>query len=59
MIKILFTAFLLMVMLIFISWIMMNVDDKREDEWFTICVVALLLAITLLCIGSIVVIWIY
>ena len=55
--KIYFTVVIVLVLLIFGSWILMNVDEEREDMWYKITLTTLMLEMILIHGGMIASIW--
>jgi hypothetical protein len=55
--KIYFTVVIVLVLVIFGSWILMNVDEEREDMWYKITLTTLMLEMILIHGGMIVSIW--
>jgi hypothetical protein len=55
--KIYFTVLFVLVLLVFSGWILMNVDEKREDKWFYTTLTTLMLMIILVVGGMITFIW--
>ena len=55
--KIYFTVVIVLVLLIFGSWFLMNVDEKREDMWFKTTLTTLMLEMILIHGGMIASIW--
>jgi hypothetical protein len=55
--KIYFTVVIVLVLLIFGSWILMNVDEEREDMWYKITLKTLMLEMILIFGGMIASIW--
>ena len=55
--KIYFTVVIVLVLLIFGSWFLMNVDEKREDMWFKTTLITLMLEMILIHGGMIASIW--
>ena len=55
--KIYFTVVIVLVLLIFGSWFLMNVDEKREDMWFKTTLTILMLEMILIHGGMIASIW--
>ena len=55
--KIYFTVVILLVLVIFGSWILMNVDEEREDMWYKITLTTLMLEMILIFGGMIASIW--
>lgn len=52
-----FTVILSLCMFTVFSWIMMTVDEKREDMWSTITVIIVIIAVVLIIGGLIGSIW--
>jgi hypothetical protein len=52
-----FTVILSLFMFTVFSWIMMNVDEKREDMWFKITVIIVIISVVLIIGGLIGSIW--
>ncbi len=55
--KIYFTVVIVLVTLTFSTWILMNVDEKREDMWFKTTLTTLMLEMILIHGGMIASIW--
>ena len=55
--KIYFTVVIVLVLLIFGSWFLMNVDEEREDMWFKTTLTTLMLEMILIFGGMIASIW--
>ena len=55
--KIYFTVVIVLVLVIFGSWILMNVDEEREDMWFKTTLTTLMLEMILIHGGMIASIW--
>ena len=55
--KIYFTVVIVLVLVIFGSWILMNVDEEREDMWFKTTLITLMLEMILIHGGMIASIW--
>ena len=55
--KIYFTVVIVLVLVIFGSWILMNVDEEREDMWYKITLTTLMLEMILIFGGMIASIW--
>jgi protein-S-isoprenylcysteine O-methyltransferase Ste14 len=55
--KIYFTVLFVLALLVFGSWILMNVDEKREDKWFYTTLTIQMLMIILVVGGMITSIW--
>jgi hypothetical protein len=55
--KIYFTVVIVLVLVIFGSWILMNVDEEREDMWYKITLTTLMLEMILIHGGMIASIW--
>ena len=55
--KIYFTVVIVLVLVIFGSWILMNVDEKREDMWYKITLTTSMLEMILIHGGMIASIW--
>ena len=55
--KIYFTVVIVLVLVIFGSWILMNLDEEREDMWYKITLTTLMLEMILIFGGMIASIW--
>lgn len=55
--KIYFTVVIVLVLVIFGSWILMNVDEEREDMWYKITLTTSMLEIIFIFGGMITSIW--
>ena len=55
--KIYFTVVIVLVLVIFGSWILMNVDEEREDMWYKITLTTSMLEMILIFGGMIASIW--
>lgn len=55
--KIYFTVVIVLVLVIFGSWILMNVDEEREDTWYKITLTTSMLEMILIFGGMITSIW--
>ena len=55
--KIYFTVVIVLVLVIFGSWILMNVDEEREDMWYKITLTTSMLEMILIHGGMIASIW--
>ena len=55
--KIYFTVVIVLVLVIFGSWILMNVDEEREDMWYKITLTTSMLEMIFIFGGMITSIW--
>ena len=55
--KIYFTVVIVLVLVIFSSWILMNVDEEREDMWYKITLITSMLEMIFIFGGMIASIW--
>ena len=55
--KIYFTVVIVLVLVIFGSWILMNVDEEREDMWYKITLTTSMLEMIFIFGGFIASIW--
>ena len=55
--KIYFTVVIVLVLVIFGSWILMNVDEEREDMWYKITLITSMLEMIFIFGGMIASIW--
>lgn len=55
--KIYFTVVIVLVLVIFSSWILMNVDEEREDMWYKITITTSMLEMIFIFGGFIASIW--
>ena len=55
--KIYFTVVIVLVLVIFGSWILMNVDEEREDMWYKITLTTSMLEMIFIFGGMIASIW--
>jgi hypothetical protein len=57
--KIYDTLILVTLIVVGVTWLLMNSDDKRSDLWFKIAIISLITTSVIIIVGALIVIWFF
>ena len=57
--KIYNTLILVTLIVVGVTWLLMNSDDKRSDLWFKISIISLITTSVMIIVGALIVIWFF
>jgi hypothetical protein len=57
--KIYNTLILVTLIVVGVTWLLMNSDDKRSDLWFKIAIISLITTSVIIIVGALIVIWFF